>query len=293
MPRRFEPAAVVLPGARYRLIAPLGSGGQGDVWSIEDAHAPRLPLVLKAVRARHDSPAAALELAHEFERLTRLAHPALPRVRDLGVLAADLGPLPAGTIYFTAEAIDGAPLLDALAAAPARDRSRLVWIAAIDVASALTHVHAAGLCHCDVTPANVMITGSGDRARAVLIDLGLSAVRGVVGEARGTLAYMAPEALAGVVDARADLWGLGATLHHAVAGTPPFRGDDRASMVRAILRGAPPRIDDASAPGLADLVGRLLAREPAARPSSALALFDELVAAAAALARPPDRKSVV
>ncbi len=282
------PSRSDLVPARYQLLAPLGSGGQADVWSVADTHHPNARLVLKAVRRDGGSGAAAdAELAHEFERLTQLEHPALPRVRDLGVLAADLGPLPAGTLYFTADAIDGAPLLTAIAGAPRGDRPRLLWTAAIDVAAALAHIHAAGLCHCDVTPANVLLTGSGERARAVLIDLGLSAVRGVVGEARGTLAYMAPEALAGVVDPRSDLWGLGATLYQAAAGTPPFAGADRGQLVRSILRATPPRLEGAAAPGLVDLIARLLARDATARPASALAVFDELVQAAAALAKAP------
>ena len=296
MARRSTPVAPATPTVpvasassadRYRLLAPLGQGGQGDVWSIEDAHAPGARLVLKAVRGGAEAAGGAATLAHEFERLSGLEHPALPRVRDLGVLAAALGPLPAGTCYFTADAIDGEPLDVALARAPVEDRARRLWIAAIDVASALAHVHAAGLCHCDVTPTNVLLTGSGERTRAVLIDLGLSAVRGAVGAARGTLAYMAPEALAGVVDARADLWGLGATLFHAAAGAPPFAGAGRAALVRAILTTTPPRLDDGAAPGMADLVARLLARDPAARPASALAVFDELTQAVAALPRPP------
>lgn len=196
MARRSTPVAPATPTVpvasassadRYRLLAPLGQGGQGDVWSIEDAHAPGARLVLKAVRGGAEAAGGAATLAHEFERLSGLEHPALPRVRDLGVLAAALGPLPAGTCYFTADAIDGEPLDVALARAPVEDRARRLWIAAIDVASALAHVHAAGLCHCDVTPTNVLLTGSGERTRAVLIDLGLSAVRGAVGAARGTL----------------------------------------------------------------------------------------------------------
>jgi serine/threonine protein kinase len=162
---------------------------------------------------------------------------------------------------------------EAVAQAPEAERGQVLWAAAIDVASALAYVHAAGLCHCDVTPKNVLITGSGDGVRAVLIDLGLSAVRGVIGEARGTLAYMAPEALAGVVDPRADLWGLGATLFHAAAGAPPFGGASRRA-VRAILTTAPPRLDPARAPGWW-IWWRGCWRGRAARPASALAVFDD------------------
>ena len=274
-------------GPRYRLVQSLGSGGQGEVWRVEDLHQRGARRVLKAVPGAGAAAGAGLTLAHEFERLAGLDHPALPRVRDLGVLDADLGPLPAGTPYFTADEVDGVALLDAIAAAPVAEHPRLFWTVAIDVASALAHVHAAGLCHCDVTPANVLVVGAGERTQAVLIDLGLSAVRGAVGAARGTLAYMAPEVLAGVIDPRGDLYGLGATLHHAVRGAPPFAAGEPAELVRAIVRAAPPALDPAAAPGLVALIARLLAKASDDRPPSALAVFDELADAAAALPRAP------
>ncbi len=271
-------------GPRYRLIEALGAGGQGEVWRVEDLHHAGARRILKALVSA--STAAPVELAHEFERLAGLDHPALPRVRDLGVLEDALGDLPAGTPYFTSDEVDGIDLLTAVAGAGLDERPRLGWIVAADVASALAHVHAAGLCHCDVTPANVLVVGRGDQARAVLIDLGLSAMRGALGAARGTLAYMAPEALTGVIDPRGDLYGLGATLHHALAGAPPFAAADPAALVRAIVRTPAPALDPAAAPGLAALIARLLAKAPEQRPASALAVFDELADAAAALSQP-------
>src|SRR5207248_133812 len=76
------------------------------------------------------------------------------------------------------------------------ERARLVWSAARDLAGALATLHAVGVLHHDVTPANVMVVGAGASARAVLLDLGL-ATAGRVAIARGTPAYMAPEALGG------------------------------------------------------------------------------------------------
>src|SRR5688572_25589771 len=130
MAKKTSTAAIA--GSRYRLVTAIGSGGQGDVWAVEDAHSPKAKLVLKAVRGAAGD--ARAMLAHEFERLAALDHPALPRVRDLGVLANELGPLPAGTVYFTADAIEGVPLLEAVASAPRAERPRLLWSAAIDVA---------------------------------------------------------------------------------------------------------------------------------------------------------------
>ena len=131
----------------------------------------------------------------------------------------------------------------------------------------------------------MLVVGAGDDTRAVLVDLGLSAIRGALGAARGALAYMAPEALTGAIDPRGDLYGLGATLHHAVSGAAPFAGDDPARVVRAMTHSPPPPLAAGAAPALTGLIGRLLAKAPADRPASALAVFDELTDAAAALAR--------
>jgi serine/threonine protein kinase len=196
-----------LVDGRYRLIERRGGGAQGAVWVVDDLRGDGR-CVLKAV-APLDA-AAERALLTEFRHLAQLAHPSLVRVRDLA--SARTGPLAAGTIYFTADLVDGAPLADAAARARGPALARLLWCAAADLAGALTVVHAAGLIHHDVAPQNVLWVGAGDAARAVLLDLGLSTARRAQGAARGTPAFLAPEALAGCAEPRSDLYGLGAVL---------------------------------------------------------------------------------
>jgi serine/threonine-protein kinase PknK len=268
---------------RYEVVARLGRGAQGAVLRVLDRGRGD-HCVLKAVEAIGEDGEAAL--VAEFRYLTRLAHPALVPVRDLGRVERD-GALPRGTVYVTADEVAGAPALTVAALEPG-ERARAIWAVAADVAAALAIIHGAGLVHHDVAPGNVLVVGDGIDARAVLLDLGLCTVRGAGGDARGTPAYMAPEALAGRGDPRSDLWSLGATLHHLATGEAVFARPTLADTARAVVTVAPP---PAPLPGgLAALIARLLARDPAQRPASALALADELDAIAGALDRPVRRR---
>src|SRR5262249_9625404 len=116
---------------------------------------------------------------------------------------------------------------------------------------------------------NVLYADATDRA--VLVDLGLATAAG----ARGTPAYMAPEALAGQVEPRSDLYGLGATVVRLVTGRPPFEAPTFGELVQRIVGGAHPHLAMLPRP-LGDLIGRLMERDREARPASALAVLDEL-----------------
>jgi serine/threonine-protein kinase PknK len=273
---------------RYEVLGRLGRGAQGAVLRVIDRGRGDT-CVLKAVEAIDEEAEAAL--VAEFRYLTRLTHPALVPVRDLGRVEQD-GALPRGTVYVTADEVDGAPALSVALLEPG-ERARAIWTVAADVAAGLAVVHGAGLVHHDVAPGNVLVIGGGVDARAVLLDLGLCTVRGGGGDARGTPAYMAPEALAGRGDPRSDLWSLGATLHHLATGAAFFDRGGLAETARAIVTADPPPVPLPAA--LAALIARLLARDPARRPPSALALVDELDAIAGALdlpVRPRPRPAV-
>ncbi|MBK7072647.1 MAG: sigma 54-interacting transcriptional regulator [Myxococcales bacterium] len=267
-----------MSAARYELLADLGEGAQGRVVRVRDRERGAV-VALKAV-----PPGARATLVREFARLASLDHPSLPRAYDLGTLAADLGPLAAGTPYYTAEEIAGRSL-----AASAPLDAIGVWVVAIDVAAALVALHGAGLVHCDVSPGNVMIVGEGAARRAVLLDLGLAGSAGLDGAVRGTPTYLPPEALTGRVHPAGDLYGLGACLVFAARGVAPVAGRGPA-LWEAIARAPRPALTDAEAPGLADLIAELLALDPSRRPASARAVFERARVARAALPEPvPDR----
>jgi serine/threonine-protein kinase PknK len=267
---------------RYRVIAVAGRGSSGRVLEVLDLETGE-PRALKVAAA---GPHEAM-LFDEFEQLARLRHPSLPRVFEVGRTREPIEDLPAGAPFFAAEWIDGARC-DSLPPPAAAD----LWNLLADVAGALATIHAAGLVHADVAPQNVLVIGYGSpdepRAskgieRAVLVDLGLAGEAGARG-ARGTPAYMAPEALAGHVEPRGDLYGLGAIALRLATGRPPFEGRTLGELLQRVVSGAAPRPLPGVPRPLADLIHRLMARDLEARPGSALAVLDELDQLAPAIA---------
>jgi diguanylate cyclase (GGDEF)-like protein len=241
-------------------------------------------------RARRDGADYALKLLHgagdeqaligfrrEAALLARVGHPGVPKVFDVG--------LAGGRPYLVMELVDGRPLADRLAAGPLAV-PELVRLAT-DVAAALHAAHGAGLVHRDVKPENIIIAGAG---QARLIDFGLAAGRrGPAGDAVvGTFGYSAPEQtgmLARPVDGRADLYALGVVLFQCATGRLPFHAGDVGDLL-AMHATAPvpdPRAERPDLPdGLAEVILRLLAKDPDDRVPTARDLHAELRRAAAA-----------
>ncbi len=152
------------------------------------------------------------------------------------------------------------------------------------IADGLEAAHAQGTIHRDVKPANVMLECSVDRVK--ISDFGLA--RATLDEAEltptdqvlGTPSYMSPEQIQGkAVDARADIFSLGCVLHAMVAGRSPFTGSHVVDVVRRVCDETPTRLDqiDPNVPApLADLVSRLLAKDPADRIQTAAEVAAEL-----------------
>ncbi|MBX3157976.1 MAG: sigma 54-interacting transcriptional regulator [Deltaproteobacteria bacterium] len=265
------PTAVPLFQDRYRLLRVAGRGTFGRVFEAFDVQAGE-PRALKVV------PAGAHEalLCDEYEQLARLRHPSLPRVFEVGRVRAALPDhgLPAGAPFFAAEWIAGEH-----ADARVWDGNVVdLWALLADACGALATIHAAGLVHADVAPQNLLVA----EGRVVLVDLGLATRFADDGTPRGTPAYMAPEAFAGRLDPRSDLYGLAATVVRIVGGRAPFDVPSLGSGVRGLgelvqrILTAPTPVLHQLPRGLADLLARMLARDPAARPASALAVLDEL-----------------
>jgi len=249
--------------ANAELIA---KGSFGRVFKIADPRSGQ-PRALKVAVASNGAEAMLLA---EFEQLAKLEHPSLPHVFEVGRTPDRLADVPAGAPYFVTEWIAGGPSDAARWTDPAA-----IWSLLADLAGALAVIHASGLVHGDVAPQNILLADD----RAVLVDLGLANGAG----ARGTPAFMAPEALAGHVDARGDLYGLGASVARLVLGRPPFAGATVGELAHAILTLPHPPLPGVPA-ALADLIDRLYARDAERRPASALAVLDELDQLAPAIA---------
>ncbi len=187
-----------------------------------------------------------------------------------------------GALYLVMRFIDGTDLRTVLASEGRLDAERALRIGA-HVAQALDTAHLAGLIHRDVTPSNVLLSGSGASESASLTDFGLvksleTAGATGTGSWLGTLAYVAPEALRDEpVDGRADVYALACVLHRMLTGQTPFERDSDAAVITAHLHDSPPR---PSADGLPAALDAVIARGLAKQAGERYATAGDLIAAA-------------
>ncbi|MBX9579360.1 MAG: protein kinase [Gemmataceae bacterium] len=288
---------------RYRLDRLLGRGGMGEVWRATHLLMNR-PVAVKLVhRDLAGSPAAAARFRREVEAAAQLDHSHVVRTFD----ADEAG----GRLLLVMELVEGPDLARVVA-----DRGPLPVEEAVGYARqallGLQHAHEQGLVHRDVKPQNLLlgpgqVVKVGDFGLASVLDVedaaggagaagstapGESLTR--AGQGCGTPDYIAPEQVrdAKSADARADLYALGGTLYHLLAGRPPFAGGSGFSKIAAHLERTPPPITDLRPdlpPALVRVLERLLAKDPADRFTSAGEAADALADALAVPNPPPAR----
>lgn len=261
-----------LPG--YEVLGEAARGGMGVVYRARHVRLGR-EVALKVMVAGEYATAEMLERFHRESRAAaRLDHPSIVAVYDVG----SQGPLH----YFAMEWIEGESLASLIRRGRISERRAVEAIR--DVARALAYAHAHGIVHRDVKPANVLV---GDDGRARLADFGLVKDLSLdpmtlPGAALGTPSYMSPEQASGDaarIDARSDVYGLGATLYEALTGRPPFVRDGLFATITAILSEdvVPPRSIRPTVPlDLETVCLRALERDPARRYESADAFADDL-----------------
>jgi hypothetical protein len=245
-------------GARYRVRALLGRGGMAAVYRVSDGQGGgELALKQLQLPGNADNQATIETLfKQEYCTLAQLQHPRVIRVYEYGRDQAGS--------YYTMELLDGGSLSEC-APLPWREACALIH----DVCSSLSLLHVRRLVHRDVSPHNVRRTLDG---RAKLIDFGAMAAMGPSEQVIGTPAFSAPEvARRLVLDARTDLYSLGATLYFALTGQLAFPARNFAQLVElwanqpappsAFVPEIPPQLDS--------LVMSMLSLEPALRPRSA------------------------
>ncbi|HYX43583.1 MAG TPA: AAA family ATPase, partial [Acidimicrobiales bacterium] len=280
-----QPERTLVVAGRFRCDRLLKRGRGVDTWLATDLEGDGRRVVVKTVAADGVAWATRARLEHEAAVLRRLAD---PPIQALVASGRD------GTfLYLVQSFVDGITLREQLAAGPLAVAAALR--VGMDVAAALQAAHEAGVVHHDVKPANVMVDGGDELRRAVLVDFGLAKSAGLdpsVGEEPvGTARYLAPEAaglLEAPADERADLYSLGVVLFECLAGRPPFEGADVGEVLRQHLSEPAPALRSlgrAVPRALDDVVGRLLAKDPAERYQTASAVGADLAAIAAALER--------
>lgn len=267
-----DPGQLVGP---YEVLEQVARGGMATVLAVRDTRSgDRLGMKLLLPLQREED--AHTRFRREFRALSRLHHPNVLRVFEWGLI----GDRP----WFTMELLEGRDLraeVEAMASLAPTARYARVESVLRQVARALTYIHERGLIHRDVTPGNIMVTPDG---HARLMDFGvvkeLGADLTAAGEVIGTVAYMAPEQISSdSLDARADLYSLGAVLYLMLTGRRPFSAHTLHGFMEKHLNAVPrpPSEVVSSVPAhLEEICLRLLQKDPADRFASASHLLHVL-----------------
>ncbi len=269
---------------RYQVTDQLGKGGMGSVYRARDTtlgrdvavktiHAPAGGLQAELFRARFQNEARAV---------ATLSHDNVVQVFDIDV---DAEPP-----FLVMELVEGGSLADRIKSGSLLTSAE-AEVLGRQMASALAHAHAAGVIHRDVKPANILEAAPG---KWKLADFGIAHVPDssltITGQFLGSPAFAAPEALGrGTITEASDVYGLGATLHAALTGQPPFGPDGILSA--AALSSAPIPLGRRAphiAPHLADAIDAATRRSPDQRPT-AEQLLQLLAGAPMAVSAPPPR----
>jgi serine/threonine-protein kinase len=299
------PDPTVTDGARFRILRPHARGGLGEVFVALDQELHR-EVALKEIQTEHASYILHRQrFLQEAEITGGLEHPGIVPVYALGQYAD-------GRPYYAMRFIQGESLKEALTQFHQGKEGytlRGLLTRFIAVCNAIAYAHSRGVIHRDVKPSNIMLGKFGE---TLVVDWGLakavgksieetklvgqddeptliprsgdSSAQTQAGEALGTPAYMSPEQAAGRIDdlgPSTDVYSLGATLYHVLAGSAPFTGRDSGEVLRQVQIGAwqaPRLVKKGTAPGLDAICQKAMALQPTERYSSALELAAEVEA---------------
>ena len=280
---------------RYRLDAPLGHGGMGEVWRAWDQRLER-DTAVKLIRADQaalfgDRDVLAKRFVRECRALARVDHPGVVAIHDAGLDPEHTD----GELFLVMQYIRGVRLADWLVEAEPVSWPQAAALGA-QIAAVLTALHAIPLVHRDLKPANVMLRPDGG---AVLLDLGIAGLLDPdasrltrTGETLGSPAYTAPElAVSGTSGPASDLYALGCVLHEALCGETVFHAPTLYALYEKHAKEAPRPVRAVRPevpPALEALILALLAKDPEARPP-ALRVYRELAALLPSGAGEPER----
>src|SRR5215213_1360936 len=287
-----DPRVGLVLDSKYKLIESLGEGGMGSVFRAERLHIGDEV----AVKLLHRDLVREKQALERFRREARTAamirHPNVVTIHDFND-----GTSSGTEAYIAMELVQGVSLGKLLRRDGRMRPARAVHLMH-DICAGVGVAHRRGLLHRDLKPDNVIVvppSHESDDETAKVVDFGLAKVRDVAGTALtqtgavlGTLYYMSPEQCSGEeLDARADVYSLGAMFYETLTGNPPFRANNLAGLISKHLHEPPPLFPQSFeiSPALESACMRALAKDRNQRPPDAIAFGSELQKALAAPVR--------
>lgn len=271
----YRPAQQI-PG--FQILSKLGQGAMAVVFRAKQLSLDRLVAIKVLPKRLSENQEFVDRFYQEGRAAARLNHPNIVQAFDVGESG--------GYHYFVMEYIDGKTVHDLLNDGTPVEEAEAVRIM-LQSAIALAHAHAQNLIHRDVKPKNLMITNSGT---VKLADMGLAREMGdyataaaEAGRAYGTPYYISPEQIRGEIniDARADIYGLGATFYHMVTGKVPFDGTTPSAVMHKHLKEPlipADHINKSLSAGVGEIIEVMMAKNPAERYSSCTEVIADLEA---------------
>lgn len=242
----------------FLLLQLLGMGGMGGVYRARDEALNREVAIKVMLKSLGDDPQFVETFQREAQAAAKLNHPNIAQIYSFGQEK--------GQPYIVMELVSGGSLDKMMAEQGPLDPAVVIHVG-LQVAEGLREAAEAGMVHGDVKPENILFDND---KNAKLVDFGLSAMASGPGnDVWGTPYYIAPEKVRRQKsDFRSDIYSLGGTLYHAIAGVPPFEGEDATAVVKARFDGPPKPLREYRM-GIPDeveaLVSRMLAVEPQTR----------------------------
>jgi serine/threonine-protein kinase len=253
-------------GDRYELHQLIAAGGMGQVWRGEDLALQR-PVAVKVLRSEYTGdPTFLARFRAEAQNAASLSHPNIAAVFDYGEVTAQDG-TGETLAYLVMELVAGEPLSALLAREGALGTATTLSVLR-QTGFALGEAHRAGMVHRDVKPGNILVCPDG---HVKITDFGIAwSARSVAltrtGQVIGTPQYLSPEQAEGrLATPASDVYGLGLIGYECLAGRPAFEGDNPVTIALKQVRQNPDPLPGHLPPGVRTLIGRSLAKDPAAR----------------------------
>jgi tRNA A-37 threonylcarbamoyl transferase component Bud32 len=277
--------------SHYRVVSLLGAGGMGEVYKAEDTRLKRQVALKVLTPALGEHADAKQRLIVEAQAASALDHPNICTIYEIDETAE-------GRVFLVMAYYEGETLGQRLARGlvPVDEAIEIL----IQLTRAVAAAHGAGMIHRDIKPANIFLTSrsADDVSRVKLLDFGIAKIQDQTsltrtGSTVGTLAYMAPEHIAGhAIDQRADIWAIGVVGYELFAGRRPFDGSNAMALMKAIVDEQPASIASLrpdAPPPLDAILQRALAKRTDDRYASArecLAALESLRPSMASMTMP-------